>query len=85
MTTPTHRVAKFLPAGSVDYHVGDLVDASGWNNTTVLVSTDFLIPLTKAEIEELSQTVVETPVDETPDEVVVPITTAKKAKATAKK
>jgi hypothetical protein len=52
-STPTHRVTKVLSAGDFSYQVNDLVDASQWATLHSLVSTDYLVPLTKAEIEEL--------------------------------
>ena len=87
MTTPTHRVAKFLPAGSVNYHVGDLVDAGDWNNTPMLVSTDYLIPLSKGEIEALQaqEQTSEPEPEQDYAEVIIEITTPLKNKATAKK
>jgi len=54
MTTPTHRVIKVLPAGDITYHHGDLVDAANWANVLTLISTDYLVPLTKGEIEALN-------------------------------
>jgi hypothetical protein len=53
-STPTHRVIKVLSAGDFSYQVNDLVDASQWATLHSLVSTDYLVPLTKAEIEELT-------------------------------
>jgi hypothetical protein len=58
---PTHRVTKVLSAGDFSYQVNDLVDASEWATLHSLVSTDYLVPLSKAEIEALTP-VVETPV-----------------------
>jgi hypothetical protein len=56
MSTPTHRVTKVLSAGDFSYQVGDLVDASNWATLYSLISTDYLVPLTKAEIEEITPT-----------------------------
>lgn len=53
MTTPTHRVTKVLSAGDFSYQVGDLVDASNWATLHSLISTDYLIALSKAEVEAL--------------------------------
>jgi hypothetical protein len=78
MTTPTHRVTKVLSAGDFSYQVGDLVDASNWATLQSLVSTDYLVLLTKAEVEAL--TPVEEPVLE--EKFVVPA--VKKAPAKKK-
>ena len=82
---PTHRVTKVLSAGDFSYQVNDLVDASNWATVHSLVSTDYLVPLTKAEIDELTP-VVETPAKATTiaDELdisVSPKTPAKKGLA----